>query len=519
MDPRESLAPIQRRDSEDERDVRIKKLEADNAELLRKLKRAKQLLIKLDEKRKAAKQAVRSQPEVLVCPVCGFDLHHDGGRQAEEEELLTRVEEDMRVSRASRRPPPSLSPRSASPPPSSKSPRQAVPRPAPVVAIARVHLTKLPFRVVCLVLEYVAASQAGRLSLALLNREWSRNVRLFVRGNGRSTRLASCLKNEEIDYLRGLEQLLTYRTAMEKAQVISGDESKLLFSNADTLARLSSILLRDLHERFAEWKPGDTVCDVFLIAVQGLRVYSSYYANNEVMLPGILALLKQKPDYARVVQTTRTQKKLSDLAGLLRSPLDRIDSYRVLISLLMEATPAGHADEPILAQVSAAMADALSLMNETRVAKEASVALSKTLGSVRDLPALRTNRDFVELRLLKDEECVRMARGRAHKPVRLILLNTCLVMATLVSRGDGKTWKCDQVFELSQVVKAEKSSAAVFGFATPDKSYAFQCPTEAGADGWVRALRHVDASAAAVAAKKKPASRFATLTKTLRSTK
>ncbi len=136
------------------------------------------------------------------------------------------------------------------------------------------------------------------------------------------------------------------------------------------------------------------------------------------------------------------------------------------------------------------------------------------------MTALRTNRDFVELRLLREEECVRVLRGRGNKTVRLVLLNTCLVVAVHASRTDLKSWRCDQVFDLAHVARAEKTAPAVFAFVAPDKTFTFQCASEAAADGWVRALRTVDTSAGALdKPRKKSVSRFATLTKTLRSTK
>jgi hypothetical protein len=545
-----------RRDSTDPRDIRIQKLEAENAgmcvrrqrsaaqrsvffetfppspaDLLRKLKMAKHVLLKLDAKMKATKTASLADAAApLLCPVCGFDVRAGAERGTEEEEILVKVEEDMRVSRASRRaPPPSpssatsasvvprpVSPRSVSPPTAARpTPRSAVPPRSPPKAT----LTRLPWRAVFVLVEWLP-SAAARQCLALTCQEWARNVRFWARASGRAMRLGLCLKNEEVDYCRGLMQLRTYQREMEKAHVISEDESRLLFANADTLERLSSILLRDLHERFAEWKPGDSVCDVFLIAVQGLRVYASYYANYEVMLPDTMALVRVRPEFGRLVPTLRAQRRLRDLSTLLRSPLDRIESYRVLVSLLQEGAKPPHADAAILQQAATALADAVALMNEARVAKESAVALSKTLSSVRDLPALRTNRDFVELRLLREEECVRVLRGRAGKAVRLILLNTCLVMAVHASRTDLKSWRCDQVFDLPQVVKAEKSAPNVFAFASPDKTFSFQCATEASADSWVRVLRNVDISGGALdKPPKKSISRFATLTKTLRSTK
>ena len=219
------------------------------------------------------------------------------------------------------------------------------------------------------------------------------------------------------------------------------------------------------------------------------------------------------------MQAARAQGRLRDLQELLRSPISRIESYRVLISLLVENAPPGGADAALLQQASAAMADALALMNEARAAKESAVALSKTLSSVRDLPALRTNRDFVELRLLREEECARLVRGRGSKPVRLILLNTCLIMAVHAARTDLRSWRCDQVFDLAQVVRAEKTAATAFAFASPDKTYTFQCVSEASAEAWVRILRSVDLSGGPLGKPKKAASRFATLTKTLRTTK
>ena len=265
---------------------------------------AKHLLLKLDAKMKAAKAApVETGP--VLCPVCGFDVRAGSEHAAEEEEILVRVEEDMRASRASRRPPPTLSgggatavprpasPRAASPPAARPAPR--TPRGAAAISAASAAattarpplLTRLPPRAVFVLIEALQ-SGAARQSLALANREWASNVRFWAGPSGRATRLALCLKNEEVDYCRGLGQLRAYQRELDKARAASEDESQLLFANAETLLRLSSILLRDLHDRFTDWKAGDSVCDVFLIAVQGLRVYATYYANYEVMLPGAL---------------------------------------------------------------------------------------------------------------------------------------------------------------------------------------------------------------------------------------
>lgn len=46
----------------------------------------------------------------------------------------------------------------------------------------------------------------------------------------------------------------------------------------------------------------------------------------------------------------------------------------------------------------------MQLMREARHAKEQELAVSKALASVRDVPNVRSNLAFVELRLLVDEE-------------------------------------------------------------------------------------------------------------------
>jgi hypothetical protein len=130
-------------------------------------------------------------------------------------------------------------------------------------------------------------------------------------------------------------QLLVYKKELNLARE---DD---VFCNVHTLLSLSLILTRDLSERFVEWKAGDSIADVFLIAVQGLRCYAAYYANFEVVLPMSMAQLRQKPEFVSSLAQIRLANHLGDLTALLKCPLDRVESYRVFGALLKEHSRPG----------------------------------------------------------------------------------------------------------------------------------------------------------------------------------
>ncbi len=165
----------------------------------------------------------------------------------------------------------------------------------------------------------------SRSALRQANKEWARQATLFKK-NERSTRLALCFYLEELEYRKKLRDVLVYKADLQSR--LSSEESGVLFANTQTLLALSSILTRDLHGRFCEWRATDSIVDVFLIAVQGLRCYASYYSNYEVLLPITMARLKQKGEFVSAVNIVRPKHRLGELAVLLKCPLERIDSVR-----------------------------------------------------------------------------------------------------------------------------------------------------------------------------------------------
>ncbi len=352
-DPNRSVLP-----SANVKDLLIAKLEAENKDLLQKLKKAKALLIKLDAKMKQAKQEERVRCEA-VCPVCGFASFEREQQDALQESLvLSKLQEDVRQSRASRRP---ASPRT---PPSANlhqqqqqqsvqarqiffffffclfvflsfskipSPRRAMvvdrsPRVAASMIVAtppglKVVFTNLPFRVVFLIVDFVGQQHSAHL--ALLNKEWAKNVALF-KAHHQSTRLALSFYTEELEYRKKLQELIVYKKEFEL--LMTSDELSLVFSNVETLMTLSNILVKDLNERFGDWKAIDSIAEVFAIAVQGLRCYATYYANFEVILPEKQQEIRQK--FNAQWNQIRTANNLRDIASLQKSPVERIDSVR-----------------------------------------------------------------------------------------------------------------------------------------------------------------------------------------------
>lgn len=472
MDARESLIvnhddPNKRVD--DPKDELIKKLEAENQELRKKLRMAKTLLVKLDGRLKAQKKA---QAPLPPCPVCGTLLGQGRPNAAEEEKVIASVEDNVRASRASRRPhPEAVRIVQTSPPP---------PPARPSSMSRKVYFTGLPFRFVFLLWRYVEGTKALQ-NLAMCNKEWARNARLCRRFE-RPMRLYLSLYDEERLYQRRLEIILRYKDALEKAQMCSELEINGIFANVEMLLRLSCISTAEFRDRFQDIKPGDSAADVMLIICQGLRVYATYYANFEVTLPRVMAQCKQRRDFLQLVSQVQVTTRDKDLVTLLKTPVERIESYRVMLSLLLDSSTAKE-DLGTLQNASTAMDTAIRLMNETCASKEAAVALSDSLSKIKDLPALRTNLNVVELRLVMDGELVKVARR--NKNVRLVLLNTCLIIAIPSKTSE---WKCDGVIDCSQIDGVQKLSPTTFSFTTPDKSWSFQASSETYCSEWVAAF-------------------------------
>jgi hypothetical protein len=189
----------------DAKDALIAKLQAENADLMDKLRRAKALLIKLDAKMKLAKEGKRENTP-FSCPACGFsaDLHS----KEEDDQVLKKVHEDIRASRVSRvavtmPPPQKMSPRAnRGNAPGQSSPRRLV-GPPPEIC----HFSRLPFRAVFVLADFCDTRSLGALSCA--NREWKTNVLLFKQ-NDHAIRLGLGFYYEEQKYRLQLQQVWIY---------------------------------------------------------------------------------------------------------------------------------------------------------------------------------------------------------------------------------------------------------------------------------------------------------------------
>jgi hypothetical protein len=204
-----------------------------------------------------------------------------------------------------------------------------------------VHLAELPFRVVYLIVSLLDQPDT-RARLAMVNREWARNIRL-VRRSDRSTAVAFAFFESEKRYANLLELALQQRPTLEgiaqrrvssmfsspghaiPAACCAPADVAVIFGNLSMLATLSMLLRNDLRVRVVGWKHSSSVADVFLLVSQAMRMFTLYGSNLEQARSTLRRCRASNPECATAL----------GLAENFNPPLDTLLQSPVRVCLLI----------------------------------------------------------------------------------------------------------------------------------------------------------------------------------------
>jgi hypothetical protein len=245
----------------------------------------------------------------------------------------------------------------------------------------------------------------------------------------RRVQLVRELVDTERTYVRSLTLLKEqYMLPLEKAELLSKDEVKVVFSNVALLHSVHKELLSDLGARFyAATDQAPCIGDIFAHLAPYLKLYAQYYRDFD----------RADQELKRVMQRSRVQafcdktksedprSRNLDLISYLIMPVQRLPRYVLLLQQLVEATPREHADY-------APLASALKQMREIVSSADAAVPPPPLTEAGKALAALGPT--FAELHSSSLQLCDyaqrwRDAQLKSGGAVRLWLLREWLVVA------------------------------------------------------------------------------------------
>jgi hypothetical protein len=244
----------------------------------------------------------------------------------------------------------------------------------------------------------------------------------------RRVQLVRELVDTERTYVRSLTLLKEqYMLPLEKAELLSKDEIKIVFSNIALLHSVHKELLSDLGARFyAATNESPCIGDIFAHLAPYLKLYAQYYRDFD----------RADQELKRVMQRSRVQafcdktksdprSRGLDLISFMIMPVQRLPRYVLLLEQLVEATPREHAD-------FAPLASALKQMRDIVSSADAAVPPPPLTEAGKALAALGPT--FAELNSSSLQLCDyaqrwRDAQLKSGGAVRLWLLREWLVVA------------------------------------------------------------------------------------------
>lgn len=126
-------------------------------------------------------------------------------------------------------------------------------------------------------------------------------------------------------------------------QIVSKDDLRTVFYQLEVLRGINSLIECQLETRVNGWHEQQTLGDVFFVFSSALKAYSTYI-NNYTQALAHLGELQSNPQFIRFCR----RRKGEWLDSLLIQPVQRIPQYIMLLSSLLDATPAGHPDFVLL---------------------------------------------------------------------------------------------------------------------------------------------------------------------------
>lgn len=244
-----------------------------------------------------------------------------------------------------------------------------------------------------------------------------------ARDQRRRNIMAEILSTEET-YVKSLQALVDiYITGAKERQLFTGEESRLIFMNVQSILLFHrQYLLPEIKREMGT--PDPKLGEVFAAHSAYLKMYSLYVgdfdaSNSEVerlqglasgahgITSGVAAAAgmgsaarfrKRIKQYLEACQLHPNHNQLN-LQGYLLLPVQRIPRYRLLLQDLLKFTPHDHPDHPSLVRAYAEIARRADEINERKRTKEANDRVLEIQNRIRgqnQVPLVEPHRRFVK---------------------------------------------------------------------------------------------------------------------------
>jgi len=157
------------------------------------------------------------------------------------------------------------------------------------------------------------------------------------------TRAAMELLTSEISYFNGLNLLSGhYIRPLRKLRIISNEDLKKLFANAESLESISKELVAKLQSRLAHWNVNTTqIGDVLVEMFSYLMMFEPYFKGRKRGNEAKAKLERNNEKFRNFLAKVNCSHTLD---SLLLMPIQRVPRYELILKELVKRTSEGHPD-------------------------------------------------------------------------------------------------------------------------------------------------------------------------------
>lgn len=260
------------------------------------------------------------------------------------------------------------------------------------------------------------------------------------------TRAAMELLTSEVSYFNGLNLLSGhYIRPLRKLRIISHEDLKKIFSNAETLESISKELVAKLQARLAHWDVNTTqIGDVLIEMFSYLLMFEPYFKTRKRGNEVKAKLERNNEKFRNFLAKVKCSHTLD---SLLLMPIQRVPRYEMILKELIKRTSEDHPDYENLKEAQSKAqktAGALNehirqIENETKVVEVIKSFPNDDLNLIRpavlNSPGKQVLVGSVRLRKLDREHITTLSKSL--KRISLPLIDTIDISPNFSRRGSS----------------------------------------------------------------------------------
>lgn len=245
------------------------------------------------------------------------------------------------------------------------------------------------------------------------------------------TKAAMELLTSEVSYFNGLNLLSGhYIRPLKKLRIISNEDLKRIFANAESLESISKELVAKLQARLAHWdvnttQIGDILVEMFSYMMMFEPYFKSRKRGNEVKAK----LERNNEKFRNFLAKVNCSHTLD---SLLLMPIQRVPRYELILKELVKRTKEDHPDFENLKEAQSKAqktAEALNehirqIENETKVVEVMKSFPNDELNLIRPAAQNTLGKQFGTVRLRKHERDQMTSISKSLKRISLPLMDS-----------------------------------------------------------------------------------------------